>query len=482
MSHLACRSSFRPALLASPALALAILAGCSMERADTSPLVPASVTGKYIAVLCDADMTGTAFADNLLGPRSAGLSDSLTVVGLPIADPTDPNANNWNTQVSQVAVSNSVMGPPVSLAVSADGTRGYVVETRGPAPANATTVADLPIGRKLTAVDLSNPALPVVIGMVDIGTEPTGVDVHPNGGLVACVTKNPGAQLVIVPVSSGEPLGQPMSFALPGIADMNARPSSVKWHPSGRYLAITLPETNQVLMLEFAMDKGDGLPGVAPWGSPVTVGKFPFSGQFTPSGKHFITTDVQWGPDVEGFLTGAPEGQLSVIRLSDVATSIVEGGEERDSAGMVVSESSSRLDLEAVQHLVVSTATVGISPESLAISPDGKYVVTGNIKRSHLPDGDSRQTRGGSLTLLTLNKRGELAVQGEYDLNAMPEGISFDASGNHVVVSQFRSFDPNSVGGELAFFRLLRGSSPSLKAADFFVGVGTGPHGVLIVR
>lgn len=464
---MAMHRSFRPArhaLLVTPALALALLSGCANHGA-TGPLAPASVQGKYIAVLCDADMNATAFHDGMLGYRASGVADSLTVVGLPIADPTDPSAQNWNTAIAQVAVSNSVMGPPVSIAVTADGSRGYVVETRGPAPADASKVADLPIGRRLTAVDLSNPMTPTVLGVVDIGTEPTGVDVHPAGGYVAAVTKTPGHQLVIVPVSAESPLGQPMTFSLPGLPE-SAEPSCVKWHPGGRHLAVTVPSLNQVLFIEFTTDRGDGTAGIAPWGRPVTVGKFPFSGAFTPDGRHFITTDLGWGPDVEGFLTGAPEGQLSCIAVSGEASSVV----------------GNELDLDRTVHTVVSTATVGISPEALAISSDGKFIVTGNIKRSHLPDGDSRQTQGGSLSLVTLSRGGQLSVAGEFAINAMPEGVAFDASGNHVVVSQFRSFDPMSTTGELAFFRLIRGSTPTLKAGDFFVGVGAGPHGVLIVR
>jgi hypothetical protein len=63
----------------------------------------------------------------------------------------------------------------------------------------------------------------------------------------------------------------------------------------------------------------------------------------------------------------------------------------------------------------------------------------------------------------------------------MPKGVAFDAGGRSVVVSQFRAFDPAAADGELAIF----GFTPSTGEAVFagyYVAVGSGPHGMVIVR
>lgn len=448
-------------LAATSPLALMMLSGCA--QSVTAPR-PDEITGRYVAVMCDADMTWSAFDSGALGERS-NQQDSVTVISLPLAPPPSEEAPTWQTTVAQAAVSNSAMGPPVSMTVTRDGNRAFVCETRGPAPAGATRLQDLPIGSTLTAVDLSDPAHPKVLDHKRVGDEPTGCDVHPDGAFVAVVTRDPGGQLVLVPTSAEAPLGGPVAWPLIGVAK-DARPTCVQWHPDGRHLAVTLPQSNQVVFYEFTPDRGDGAMGLAPWGEAVTVGKYPASGRFTPDGRHFVTNDLQWGPDVEGFMAGAPEGQLSVIELSTNPTAFTAEG---------------AIDNSRVIHSVVSTATVGVSPESMAISPDGRYVVTGNLKGSYLGSDNARATPGGSLTLLRLDA-GELTPLGDYPINAMPEGLAFDASGDHVVVSAFRSFDPGAMDGELAFFKLSRGRNARLIPADFHVGVGRGPHGVLIVR
>jgi DNA-binding beta-propeller fold protein YncE len=467
--------SFLTIACASP-LVLVLLSGCTTSV--TAPR-PDEISGRYVAVMCDSDMTWSAFSSGALGEKSSE-RDSLTVVSLPLAPPPDQNSPTWKTTVAQVPVSNSAMGPPVSIAVTRDGNRAFVCETRGPAPQGATRLDQLPIGTHLAAVDLSNPAAPQALQQVVVGNEPTGCDVHPDGKYVAVVTRNPGGQLVLVPTSGATPMGEPIRWPLLGLPE-NARPTCVQWHPSGRYLAVTLPESNQVAFYEFNPTAVKGLPGLVQWGEAVTVSKYPASGRFTPDGRFFVTNDLQWGPDVEGFMAGAPEGQLSVIQLSSVDSSVVPAKTQKDGSGAETVIEDEHVDTSRVVHSVVSTATVGVSPESMAISPDGKFVVTGNLKGSYLATGDARATAGGSLTLLSLDD-GDLTSLGDFPINAMPEGLAFDSSGNHVVVSAFRSFDPGAMDGELAFFKLARGSKPRLIPADFHVGVGRGPHGVLIVR
>lgn len=459
-------ASARPtckALLAGAMLfAGATLVGCG------GGMEPSDVSGRYILSISDADMPATAIFNGDLSPGAgtdAAGRDSLTTIMLPIVDKKD---KEYVTPYAQIfGVSNSVIGPPQAVAVTRDGTRAYVIESRGPAPAGATLTDDLPIGSKLTAINLSDPMKPVVMGTVDVGTEPMGVDVDPSGEVVAVVTNQARQQIVLVSANSGG-MGEPQRFPIMGLdTDENLVASSIQWHPSGKYLAVTLPARNQVVFYKFTRDP-DGSMSLAPWGAPVTVGRFPYSGRFTPDGRFYIAADMEWDMDVERSFIQSPAGHLSVVRF-------VAAG----------SSDNSRIatEHEPAVHELVSTAPVGVNPEGLAISPDGDLVVTSNFQRTFLPADDKRVTRDGSLSLLKLNtETGELTPVGEHPIQGMPAGLSFDARGGFVVVTQFRSFDTKAVDGMLVFWKVRGGGSPSLERAKFTVGVGKGPHGVLIIR
>lgn len=430
------------ALVCGSALGASMLGGCAGK-----PIGPGDVSGRYILAVCDADMAATAFATGDLGERPMSARDTLTVVALPLMEP--------QTDFAQIEVSNSALGPPTMLDVSRNGRLAFVVESRKPADQGARSLSELPVGENLAVVDLSTPMSPRLVGTVYVGEEPTAVAVHPRENMVAVVNRTPRQQVVMLPFNpDGQITGEPMAWPLFGLDDDAARATCIAWRPQGDAIAVTLPERNEVMFYRFKLDS-DGSATLLPWGVPVTVGKFPYSGAFTPDGKFFISTDLQWGQDVDGFNVGAPAGQLTSIRLE-------EGG----------------------AHRVVSTASVGISPEGLAISNDGRMVATSNLLRSFLPDGDPRATREGSLSLLTLSPAtGELTLAGEFPINAMPAGISFDAKDQFLAVTQFRSFDPAATTGELSFWRVNRdGPAPSLEQMDFFVGLGQGPHGVLIIR
>src|SRR5688500_658711 len=110
-------------------LALPLLAACGGGSRAAPPPPPGDGTGRYIVPTSDRDMRAPALARGRLGERDPGAQDTLTVLALPIREPSTP----W----SQINVSNSVIGPPNALAVSRDGNTAFIVESRGPAPAGA---------------------------------------------------------------------------------------------------------------------------------------------------------------------------------------------------------------------------------------------------------------------------------------------------------------------------------------------------------
>jgi DNA-binding beta-propeller fold protein YncE len=452
------------ALPLSAAAIVATLAGCHGGSGGSGGAGrPGDVAGRYIVTVNDADIAASTLATSELGQRDENARDTLTVISLPITEP--------NTKFAQIDVPNSALCPPTCLSVTRDGKYAFVVEYRGAAGPDAKTVADLPKGNKVTAVDLTTPLKPTIASVAETSKEPIAVSVNPAGDLVAVITQTGRQQIVMLPFKDGAFTGEPTVWPLLGLDNDEAKPTSIAWHPSGTALAVTLQDRGEVMFYNF--ERGPEGLSLAPWGEPVKAGKAPFSGVFTPDGRTFIVNDVQWGKDVEGYNVGAPEGQLIAIRLGDrpVGAETPEGG--------------------LAPHAAVSAVPVGISPIGVAINSEGNLLATCNLRHSYLPDNDPRlakyggdeMARGGSISLVSLARDGTLTNVGEYPINAMPEGVCFDAQNHYVCVTQFRSFDPDAKDGEVGFWRISKnGSTPSLQPADFYVGVGKGPHGVLIVR
>lgn len=455
------------------------LAGCkgsgrsSSNNSESAATGAVDIAGRYIVAVCDTDMNESTLMTRELGPINPLSRDALTIIPLPIEGKTTP--------FSMSHVSNSALGPPRCLAVSPNGSTLYAVEMRGEAPENARTLDDLPPGQYLTVVDARNPLAAEVVQHLYVGTEPSSVAVNTRGDLLAITTNTPGQQLVIARLINGRVevntdqspkiLAWPL-FGLDGAEDL--RPSSVEWlpeagnsnNPGGGTLAVTIPERNQVMFYRITLGADEELT-LAPWDNPVQVGKYPYSGVFTPDGKYFIVSNMGWGQDIAGFTVGAAPGVVSVVRVGS--------GERKEGQTLITGS----------PHEVVSSATVGVSPEGLAISPNGRLIVTANLRHSN--DGaslDEGSLRGGSLSLLTLDANGQLKLIDEYPINAVPAGVTFDASGEKVGVTQFRSFDTAAIDGEISFWGVerARSSTPRLENLKYYVGLGKGPHAVQIVR
>lgn len=439
MKHLRLRVSF---------LGL-FLALCTSAAAETRlKSAPLDFRGRALVAISDADMLASAYVDGQLGPREG--HDALSVVPLD-RDPREAG-------IFGIEVSNSVAGPPSAIAATADGRYAFVVETFRQRPENAIAFRELQLGSQLTVIDLTDLRAPRKVHSIEAGTRPTSVSVNPSGDLVAVVFHPAdGRQLALIPFKDGR-LSTPIYTGLPGIAKELESPH-VEWHPSGRFLAVTLFGRNEVLF--YAVQREAGSIVVRPWGNPVQVGKYPMMGRFTPDGRHFVNVNLYWGRDVDGFWVAAPRGDVTVTRFD---------GTDGEPA-----------------HRVVSRAETGVSPEGIAISPDGQYVVTTNLERSYLPYTDTRITWYSSLTLLSLDSvSGRIVSHGEFFYEGiLPEAAAFDASGKYVAVANFDHFDEATPGGSIDFWRIandITSNGPKLVKTSHSLTVARGPHSLILIR
>jgi DNA-binding beta-propeller fold protein YncE len=420
---------------------------------------PPRFEGSALLILSDTTMPASGFVDGRLvrGPRDRiAEPDTLTVLSLPIR-PVD--APNENVTIAEVEASNSVVGPPFQLTSSPNGRFVYVLETRQNPPAGTERVenvfAGLPSDSHVTVIDISDKAAPRVVQKLVVARHTHTIDLSPDGRLLAVNSYDPGRHIVLRHVNADGTLGEEaLAFGVEIGGRPLRRPGRVQWHPSGRFISLTLAFEDEVRF--YRVNRQGRTVSLEPWGQPVRVGDFPDEGTFSPDGSFYVTTDLQWGDTFPPNYLNPPAGTLTAVRF----------------------------DPENGRHAVTGKATVSISPEGIAFSPDGRHIVTASLTRSFFPWNDQRLVMGGALDLVTLDSAsGRLSHIASYPLQGiLTEGLTFDASGQFIAVTHFDRYDPRRRRGVVEFWRLVDGAMPRLERTNFDVQVVPGPHTLHLVR
>ncbi len=430
------RSSLRPLLLAAT---LAPLAACAGSHKP--------IAGRYLVALADGDMVATSLSDGLLmGPSPTTNTphpDTLTVVRLPLPSPGSSGAAT--ADIIQEQVSNSSLGPPRLLAVDAHNNRALVLSTRGHAPAGANLITDLPPTGLVSLIDLTSAT---TIAELDVGPGASSVALHPDLDLAVVLRTTPAgheADLIRVDTNDIALVGRlPITDAT---TSPNVATATAAFSPDGGVLAITFLGADTVVFYQ-VLREGSTV-GLGRWGAPVALPNFPYMGAWSPDSKLFYVASTLWGDAANRSPASAPEGVVTPVRLSE------------------------RVSPDAT-HDALPPATVGVGPEGLAVHPSGKYLVTANVRRSFLFPHDPSYTRGGSMSVLSVNPDTHaLTTIAEHDCGAGPQGLAFDATGTTLLVTDFAAgavqvwaFDPSNGNATFTGVRLL---------------VGRGAHAVEVV-
>lgn len=410
--------------------------------------------GRFLAVLSDVDMVASAYMGPPIGPRSDSMQDQLTL--FPLRDGIPGEA-------VRIPVTNAVTAWPSLMSFAPDGRTAYVAETEKPAGPDAQSRADLEPSGLLSVIAIDDSLQGEVVQTIETGSRAIAVTVRPQGDILAVSTTRPGRpasgatqtilpQLGLFPIGHDGRLGDMMTIPLEGA---ESDPPHIEWSPSGDLLAITMARSDSVRFYHW-----DGT-NLRPHGNAVSTGKLPGVGHWSPNGQFFFVTHLHWGGDAEGIYLGSDISTLAAIRVAP-------------------------LGAENQKHLMISTVATGASAEEFAVSPDGKMLVSLNMERSFLTPEDPRLTYHSSLTLMswdeeseTLSERGTFAFEG-----ILPEGITFDGSGEFVAVANFAHSNPNRPVEEttLDFWRVVRGASPMLVQMDMKLPVMRGAHVVKLLK
>ena len=410
-----------------------------------------SFSGDKLLIASDADMVATAYADAKLD-RVAGVEDALTVIDLPL----DSN----NPQIASVRVSNSVMSWPQIIATSPDGKRAYVVEVRS-RPEDGIqeldTIDDMPEGKYLTAIDLTNSQYPKIIESVAVGRNPEHISISPDGKLLAINLQDSGKELLIVKLQADGTLGERFYFPITSNGTRQDNQTAI-WHPSGKYLAMAQDKNTKVGFYSVTTSNGDIQ--IKPYSKPIDVGNYLTHTRFTSDGRFLLACDLKWGTK--------PLQQLNYL-MNPPGEAIAIKFEPKSGQSPVIT----------------SRVEVGLSPEGFAISPDDLLVATVNMRRTYLPSYIPawRGKPYSSLSLLKFDSRsGQLSNVNEYGFEGLlPEQVTFDADGKSLAVVIYNYREPSPKTGAVEFWNVKSGNKPQLERTGYKIDIVRGAHDIVLV-
>ena len=304
-----------------------------------------------------------------------------TISFIDIADRDNPKI------LTSIALENSIFGPPTNLAITPNGdlalVANSVTQTKDgdkwkPVPDNKVYIFDLK----------ENP--PKQIGTVEVGKQPSGLDISKTGDL-ALVT-NRGDNSISVLSISGK------NVKVIDTVAMGDSVAHVAISPDGTKALAVKPVVNKVALLIIGGNK------VVYEKYDMPTGIFPYNVDIAPSGQIALVANNGGG--------GYADGNVDTVSVIDLAQN----------------------PPRVIDHVVV-----GDAPEGFAISPQGDLalaiLVAGN---SNKKAWFSR--KAGSAVALKINGKHVTKV-GEIELGGLPEGVAFSPDGGHAYVGNFLDSD-----------------------------------------
>src|SRR5439155_24235809 len=305
--------------------------------------------------------------------------DSVLIVDLP--NPLEPKI------VANLPLKNSVVGPPVNLAIDPTNSIALVADS-----IDVTKDGDalkMNPDNKVYVIDLkANP--PKLTDTVTVGKQPSGLSFNPAGNL-ALVTNRADKSISVLSVKGTD-------VKVIDTVDMGDIVSHVEFTPDGKRALATKFNAHKVSLLDINGDK------VTYNKLDLPTGQWPYNVAVAPSGKIALTAD--------NGASGSSDGSVDTVSV---------------------------VDLELNPIRITDRVVVGDGPEGLAISPKGDVAVAVILEGSNNKSAYFYK-RNGSAAVLRIDGK-KVTKVGDVELGGLPEGAAFTPDGKYLFVGNYLDED-----------------------------------------
>ena len=304
-----------------------------------------------------------------------------TVVIFDLANPEDPKV------VASLKLENSIVGPPVNLAISPNGSIALVADSMTVAEENGTR--KMVPNDKVHVIDMkANP--PKLAQTITVGKQPSGLSFSPKGDM-ALVANRADGTIGVLKIED-------TNVTQTGTVQVSPGVSHVVFTPDGKHaLALKSPD-NKVAVLDVDGDK------VSYNKLDIPTYPFPYNIVVSPDSKLAFTADNGNG--------GSSDGNADAVTV---------------------------IDLDGEHPRAIAHVTVGDAPEGLAISPKGNLAAALNVDGSNMKQAWFHHPNG-SVTILGIHGKTVTPVE-TIEVGNFPEPMAFSPDGQYLYVGNYADQD-----------------------------------------
>jgi DNA-binding beta-propeller fold protein YncE len=280
---------------------------------------------------------------------------------------------------AEIEVPASVVGPPVSVAITPDERIALVTANQRRDPGDPSKLVP---GNTMAVVDLTaNP--PRITATVPTGAAPAGLSIN-RAGTMALVANRAEGTVSIYRIANGQvtPAGKVE------IGPVSSEVSHAQFTPDGRHALVTRYGDHSINVLQIDGDK------VVKLDREITTGVRPYGLAITADGRWAVVANI-----------GRGTGDADTVSL---------------------------IDLQREPFRIVDTISVGQTPEGIMVSPDNRHVAVTVMNGSNKPAGSP--FHGPGMVRLLRIDNGRLSLVSEARVGTWSQGAAFSNDGRTLLV------------------------------------------------